>query len=243
MRLVCLTTGGLRDAVRDHFDAQYDKSTGVFLRRFRVGQNCNVCERAFGVAASIGEKTFVNAKLDSSRDRPRHAGRVLMKESRRSADSHALDAWIRAQRNSMEVDKKTGARWFFAKLTKKELWGRYTSACDRAGEATRGNSDLLWRLWQSHDEIRHTTPSGHDVCDFCFEKKSRRLELDGLTDAASTAERAQLDKELAEHEAFNRRERDVYDDAVYEASYHPVSTSLSCCCLACMPLRISHIYV
>ena len=135
--------GGLRDVCRNCFEQQWDPKLLLMSRNFHVGENRHACEHAFGVACSIGEATYARARVDATKNRPRHAGRASGRQSQRSAASEALDAWIRDQRKGMEGDKKTGVRWFFTKLTERELWARYVKCCDDANLPTSGNSNML----------------------------------------------------------------------------------------------------
>ena len=108
--------GGLRDALRDELERAYDSEKKLFLPQFRIGNVPGICVRAFGVAAGVGEDTFASAAADVSKDRPRHAGRVKAKEQRQSAETEAHHAWIREMRSTMEGDKKTGKKWYTAKV-------------------------------------------------------------------------------------------------------------------------------
>ena len=218
-----LGQGGLRDATREVLAAQYDAAWGRFRQQFVVGNAAGVCDRAVGVAMGVSESLFAKARADVTKpDRPWHKGRKKQKVARQSAKREALDAWIRRQRQQMEGDKLTGARWHYAgKLNERELWKRYTTECDRVGQPTQGSSRLLWDLWKSHTEIQERPPTGHEVCNSCGDRAARRASLDGLTDTASCIERKEIDAEQRAHESFNKVERDHYNDAVATAEHEP----------------------
>lgn len=73
----------------------------------------------------MSEVTFVRARSDVTRNRPTHDGRVQAIQQRVRQARTALDAWVRAQRTTMEGDKSTGLKWFTEKTTAKQLWQQY----------------------------------------------------------------------------------------------------------------------
>ena len=217
-----LGQGGLRDAVRDKLELNFNRAQGAFRNTFRVGACDTVCIMACAVGMGISEATFRNARRDVTGDRPRHAGRSKARAKARSAEEESLDGWIRLQREGMEGDKQTGRRWFYGKLTEKELWRRYTEDRDRARQPLVGNSKKLWKLWRSHREILERRPCGQDACNFCATNLSARDKLEGLhQDPAVRAEIAKLDAEKSAHQKFNDVEREHYTDAVTLAEHRP----------------------
>ena len=221
-RAIALGQGGLRDATRDTLDAQYDRTQGSFRNTFRVGACDDACIMACAIGMGISEGTFRNARRDVTADRPRHAGRSKMRVSRRSAETESLDAWIRLQREGMEGDKLTGRRWFYGKLSEKELWKRYCADRDRAKQPLVGNAKALWALWRSHREILERPPCGQDACNFCADNLSAQDKLLGLQqDADVRAKIATLQAEKLAHDQFNKVEREHYTDAVTVAEHRP----------------------
>ena len=78
----------------------------------------------------ISESLFGLARADVTKSRPLLDGRRDTKTVRISAAREALDNWILRQRDQMEGDKLTGARWFSkGKITQRELWERYMTEC------------------------------------------------------------------------------------------------------------------
>lgn len=127
-----VSSGVLRDTLRDQLEAHYDAQLGHFSNSFVVGGVGRICERAYAVATGVSETTYVRARGDVTKKRAKHAGRVQVKVQRVSEARAHLDAWVRAQRNSMEGDKSTGLKWFTEKVTEKQLWHRYMKGCDKA---------------------------------------------------------------------------------------------------------------
>ena len=210
--------GGLRDTARDTFEPHYDRTQGAFRETFRVGDCDRVCVMACAVAMGISECTFSNARRDVTAERGRHAGRSKVRQERRSVEEESLDAWIRLQREGMEGDKSTGTRWYYGKLTEKELWRRYAADRDCAQQPLAGSYQQLWKLWKSHREILERPPCGQDACNFCATNLSNRDKLNGLNEPELVAE---LDAEKAAHKKFNKVERENYTDAVSLAEHRP----------------------
>lgn len=127
-----LNKGELRDRLRDKLEEHYDAVERKFSQSFVVAGVGGVCERAFAVAAGVSETTFVRARSDVTLKRPTHAGRLQKRVQRVSSGRAHLDAWVRAQRNSMEGDKTSGLKWYTEKITERQLWMRYLKCCDKA---------------------------------------------------------------------------------------------------------------
>lgn len=125
-------SGALRDTLRDLLAEHYDASLGTFSNSFVVCGVGGMCERAYAVAAGVSEATFMRARCDVTKARPKHVGRVQVRAQRVSFVRAELDAWVRAQRNTMEGDKSTGLKWFTEKVTERQLWLRYVRSCDHA---------------------------------------------------------------------------------------------------------------
>lgn len=125
-------SGRLRDVLRDMLSQHYDASLGTFSNSFVVNGIGGLCERAFVVAAGVSEATYVRARADVTKSRPHHAERQQVRVQRVSEARRHLDAWVRAQRHTMEGDKTSGMKWFTEKVTEKQLWNRYVKSCDRA---------------------------------------------------------------------------------------------------------------
>jgi len=214
-------SGGMRDVLRQKLAAHYDSSSNTFQNSFVVGGVSGLCDRAFAVAAGVSEATFVRARADVTLVRPTHAGRLKVHARAVGADRAALDAWVRAQRNSMEGDKITGKKWYTEKTTEKQLWDRYVKSCDRVQQPTKGSSRLLFAIWKQHSEIVEVKPTGHAICDTCSDIHTERLALEGLHDAYSKQRMVELGKEADAHNNFHSKERAHYDDAVHVATHHP----------------------
>ena len=197
-KAMSLGQGGLRDAMRDVPEQNFDRTQGDFRNTFRVGQSDDVCVMAFAVGVGISECTFGNARRDVTANRPRHAGRSSARAVRRSAVDEALDAWIRRQRQGMEGDKQTGVRWYYGKLTKSALWRRYAADRDDAQQPLVGDRDRLWKLWQAHQEILEKPPCGHDACTYCASKLAERDRLDGDNSPEARARVNEIDEEKAQ---------------------------------------------
>lgn len=117
---------------------------------------------------------------------------------------------------------QTGRRWYYGKLTERELWKRYSTDRDRAQQPIQGNPRQLWKLWKSHREILERPPCGQDACNFCATNLASRDKLEGLqADPEVRARIAELDAEKRAHMQFNRTEREHYIDAVQLAEHRP----------------------
>lgn len=127
-----IKSGKLRDVLRDRLKEHYDADLGAFSQSFVVSGVGGVCERAYAVAAGVSEATFVRARADVTKNRPYHAERQKVKVERVSEARRQLDAWVRAQRNTMEGNKTSGLKWYTERVTEKQLWNRYVNTCDRA---------------------------------------------------------------------------------------------------------------
>lgn len=126
------SSGVLRDTLRQKLEDHYDAAIGQFSKTFVVCGVGGICERAYAVATGVSETTFVRARADVTLKRADHAGRVQVQQKRVSEARALLDAWVRAQRNTMEGDKTTGLKWYTEKVTEKQLWHRYVKSCDKA---------------------------------------------------------------------------------------------------------------
>ena len=99
----------LRGQLRDSLAQHYDAVTKTFTPSFVVGSVGDVCERAYVVATAVGEATYVRARADVTKDREASRGQ---QRRVRSEQRSCLDAWVRAQRETMEGDKISGQKWF-----------------------------------------------------------------------------------------------------------------------------------
>lgn len=216
-----LGSGGLRDVMREELERHFDAASRSFSTSFVIGGVGTLCERAFAVGSGVSEPTFVRARADVTKSRPLHAGRVQLLEKRVQAARAALDAWVRAQRNTMEGDKTTGLKWYTEKTTARQLWQRYLASCDRAQQPAQGSQRLLALIWKEHTEIVEVKPTGHAICSTCSDIHAQRIALEGLDDTDAHALRAQLDEEAEAHLRFHSTERHYYDNAVHMATHHP----------------------
>lgn len=133
LRSSCGSGGSdLRDKLRQKLEEHYDDREGKFSQSFVVAGVGGLCERAFAVAAGVSETTFARARSDVTHKRPTHRGRVQERVKRVSYARAQLNAWVRAQRNSMEGDKTSGLKWYTEKVTERQLWMRYLKCCDHA---------------------------------------------------------------------------------------------------------------
>lgn len=209
--------GGMREEIKAALAARYDAASGTFARAFVVGENGRVCERAFAVACSVSEATFVRARADVTKGRV-HTGK---RKERLSHDRRELDAWVRLQCETMEADKIEGTKRFTEKTSEKQLWKRYVASCDHAKQPTVGTSRLLHTIWKEHTEIKERGPTGHAICSTCGMLASLRSSLEGLDDVSSANKRKALDEEERAHHSFHTTERRKYDLAVARATHVP----------------------
>lgn len=217
--------GNMRDVIRERLETHYDRSLGVMQNSFVVAGCGGICERAFAVASGISETTFARARADVTKVRPLHSGRQQVRERRVSHARVMLDAWVRAQRHSMEGDKNSGEKWYTERTNEKQLWSRYVRCCDLSQQPTVGTSRLLFDIWKEHKEIVMVKPTGHAICETCSDIHAERLSLEGLDDREASARRTELDAEAEAHAEFHSRERQYYDDAVCTATYRPHRTT------------------
>lgn len=215
-------SGGIRDVLRKTLTDHYDAALGTFTRSFVVGSYGRVCERAYAVACSVSEPTFVRARCDVTNNRGWHAERAVRRQQKESEERRSLEGWVCLQRETMEGDKINGLKWYTEKTTRKQLWNKYLESCDRANQPSIGSSKLLHRIWKEHKEYEEKPPTGHAVCSTCLKIASDRLALEGLIDAESNAERKRIEERQAAHNAFHLRERKYYDEAVTRAAMSPL---------------------
>ncbi|KAL3894263.1 MAG: hypothetical protein SGPRY_013857, partial [Prymnesium sp.] len=213
-------SGGMRDVLRAKLEQHYDAHLRHFQRTFVVAGISGMCERAYAVAAGVSEVTYVRARTDVTKERPMHAGRVQVRQTKESAARQTLDAWVRSQRDGMEGNKTTGKKWYTEKVTEKQLWLRYTKSCDRAQQPTVGSSRLLFDIWKSHDEIVVVKPTGHAICDVCSDIHAARLALEGMPNQDAKQRRSMLDAEAEARKEYHTTERRYYDDSMALATYH-----------------------
>lgn len=140
-------SGALRDTLRELLAEHYDAGLGTFSNSFVVCGVGGMCDRAYAAAAGVSEATFMRARSDVTKERPKHAGRVQVRARRVSFVRAQLDAWVRAQRNTMEGDKSTGLKWFTEKVTERQLWLRYVRSCDHAQVPCHSLSGDLLHTW------------------------------------------------------------------------------------------------
>lgn len=215
-------SGGIRDILRKKLAEHYDASIGTFSNSFVVGCCGSVCERAYAVACSVSEATFVRARCDVTHNRGWHDERARKRHSKESEDRRALAAWVRLQRETMEGDKINGLKWYTEKTTEKELWNKYLSACDRANQPSVGSSRLLHKIWKEHTEYKEKPPTGHAICSTCLKLASDRAAIEGLVDPESVQKRKEIAEREAAHLAFHSKERHYYDNAVARATVSPL---------------------
>lgn len=215
-------SGGIRDVLRKSLEKHFDRALGVFTNSFVVGDCGGVCERAYAVACSVSEPTFVRARADVTQQRGWHEDRALVRNERESKERKQLEAWVRLQREHLEGDKcGTKERWFTERETEKTLWKKYVAACDAACQCTVGSSRLLHKIWKEHKEYKEVPPTGHAICDTCGMLASERASLEGLVDAASAKQREKIAAKEVAHQAFHRQERRHYETAVERARLMP----------------------
>lgn len=215
-------SGGVRDVLRRNLAAHYDSTLGTFTNTFVVGCNAYVCERAYAIACSVSEPTFVRARCDVTQCRGWHSERLIKRQRSETEDRRGLEGWVRMQRETMEGDKITGLKWYTEKTTEKQLWNKYLASCDRANQPSVGSSRLLHKIWKEHTEYKEKPPTGHAICSTCMSLASARAALEGLVDAESTVERRKIEEREAAHQAFHSRERRYYNDAVARATASPL---------------------
>lgn len=146
-------SGALRDTLRDMLAQHYDAQLGAFSNSFVVAGIGGMCERAYVVACGVGEATFVRARADVTKDRPTHVGRVRIRTRKVTNARCQLDAWVRAQRNSMEGDKSTGLKWYTEKVTERQLWLRYVRSCDHAQVSSTCTSGVFVCVWSTIERM------------------------------------------------------------------------------------------
>lgn len=212
---------GLTDTLHMDLKAHFDASTKTFVSGFVVAAVGGLCEKAYCVALGLGEATICRARADVTTGRVLRKARRPEKLRRLSLHRSTLDAWVLAQRNTFEGDKYNGKKWYTEKATEKSLWDRYCLDCSRLNQPTQGTSRLLHTIWKEHTEIKEVAPTGHDICDVCGLLRSKRVQLDGLTDAESKKVRDALDEQKAAHDAFHAKERKSYDACVNRAVTDP----------------------
>lgn len=214
--------GGIRDVLRVSLAEHYDAPLCTFTNTFRVGKNAHVCERAYAIACSVSEPTFVRSRSDVTHNRGWRTERIAKRQRKESEARRDLDGWVRMQRDTMEGDKINGLKWYTEKTTEKQLWAKYLASCDRANQPSVGSSRLLHKIWREHDEYKELPPTGHAICSTCMELASARAAIEGLADAASVEQRKKIEAREAAHAGFHTKERKYYDDAVTKAKLCPL---------------------
>lgn len=221
--------GGLRDCTRGLLEEHYSKASKAFTRSFVVGELSDCCAASRGLADGLAFVTWARARADVRKGRPRHAGRVALREREMHQARRVINAYIRNLRESMEGSKggsRGEGKSYTGRQSKRMRYQAYCSHRIKHQLPVLGSEKLFTSCWKAQEGIVELRRTGHNICSECCAIATQRDIYEGRHDEAARENMTLIEQREEQHRQEHRGERDYADDFWTKAETRPARYSM-----------------